>query len=683
VVAESQVEVQVAGVVGAVSNDGPVLVAGAATAAGPWRGLRATQSIELQGRLSDGISVAARGSTLPRDGTAAYAFSRSSLPAMPLSLQLSASDWRVDAGMLSSSISPLTGVNIVGRGASAAVKRGLWSATALAAAPDPMAGSSSGSLAGTRVEVTPTAGLMVSSAITRLRQARAGITRSLDAVSVGGGLDRFGGQLGGELAYRRFDQRSAAGWAAYWQKRSPDENIDIRYVHAPGGSEAFARAASELIGNGSRRIAPDLSVNGSVWRTSDNGSASLSGLRMDGASLGAQYAVTDGAHLSVSARHSRLDARTGLGTFGSGERGVDAAFDIRHDGYAAQVTVSAAHLMRHTAPDDGSGIEHRQAAPRATVRSTVGRTINGIMFGLAGAFERTGGGIGAAPRQWSYGGHASGSFDVGPGDGLQVDAALERFGGAFANAQPFTARIGAELSLPAGTAVIASVERNPHLVPGAGPGAWMYVVGVTRAVPLPRLTSHGTRGRVFRDLNGNGRADTGEPGFPGVVLRRGTITAVSDSRGVFSLGGDERQPYQVDARSFPLGWLAASTTVPGATREIAAIAVSPLTVHTGLDGGDTSRVPRSELARLRIAARDESGHEWLSRRTSDTTVVFDALPPGRYSVVIDASEASEPLRPVTDPGVVVISSGRATATVRIVMRARALRFSNPRRGGDE
>jgi hypothetical protein len=185
---------------------------------------------------------------------------------------------------------------------------------------------------------------------------------------------------------------------------------------------------------------------------------------------------------------------------------------------------------------------------------------------------------------------------------------------------------------------------------------------------------------VFKDLNGNGHADDGEPGFSGVVLKRQGAVAISDRRGTFMLEGDAREPYEVDARSLPLGWLTSSAIVPGGTREIAAIAVSPLRVQLLLDDADTARVPRSELARLTLTVRDEAGREWVSRRISDSLAVFDALPPGRYLLHGDASLSSEPLRPAADPGLITMSGGATPAPVRLVMRARQLRFTNPRRG---
>jgi hypothetical protein len=241
-----------------------------------------------------------------------------------------------------------------------------------------------------------------------------------------------------------------------------------------------------------------------------------------------------------------------------------------------------------------------------------------------------------------------------------------------------TIRAGAELTLPLRTVIQAGVERNPWVLPAAGARAWMFILGVSRSFDLPRLSGHGTRGRVFRDLNGNGRPDEGEPGFGGVVLARHR-SGRGDSA-AHSLAGNERDAYEIDARSFPIGWLTPSTIIPGGTREIAAIAVSPVMVVLALDAADTARVPPGELARITVTARDSKGRQWISRRTSDSTLAFDALPPGTYTVEVDASAASEPLRLAGASPPIVVESGRTTPPLRISLSGRQLRFSNQRRG---
>ena len=679
-VAESMVDVQVAGVAISPAATGPRLTLGLATAAGPWGGSRTLRSYAVQGPLTDGLSIAARAAVASEEDGAGYAFSRANMAPAPFAMQVASPDWRVDAGLLGVSLSDLTGSTLVGRGASASVSRSNWNATAIAATPDLGRGAIDGALRGARFVFTPSATFSLATSMSRLREGHAVSTRELDAMALGGSLlDVLGGRLDTELASRRFGGQADAGWATEYSRRSPNETLDIRYVHAPGGNRAFARASSELAASGGRRLSPRLSVTGSLWRTTDDGTAHLTGIRMDGWTTGAHYVLRPDVGVTIGVRQSALSAGSSLGEFGSGERGADASLDVRRGAFLAEVGFAAASLSRYTTPE---GIEsaYRHQAARAGIRGALGSALGGTSVTVTGHYERTGVGVGAAPIQWSYGLRLAGSPGLGLGDALRIEASAEQLGGAEGASRALTMHGGVELAIARHTVVHASAERNPYVLPQRGASAWMYVLGVTRSVDLPRATGRGTRGRVFRDLNGNGRADRGEMGFSGVVLRRGSAVAVSDARGAFTLGGDEHQPYEIDARSFPVGWLIASTIVPGTTREIAAVAVSPLTVRIAVDVADTARVARAEVSRVTASVRDESGREWLGRRVSDSTLVFDALPPGRYQLLVDASATSEPLRIPRDFEVITVAGGRVTPEVRVLLRARPLRFSNPKRG---
>jgi hypothetical protein len=46
-----------------------------------------------------------------------------------------------------------------------------------------------------------------------------------------------------------------------------------------------------------------------------------------------------------------------------------------------------------------------------------------------------------------------------------------------------------------------------------------------------------------------------------------------------------------------------------------------------------------------VLARDGRGREWLARRVEAGAAVFDDLPAGDYTLVIDAARAREPLTP--------------------------------------
>ena len=677
-VAESSVDVQVAGEWISAGMRGPEVRIGVAAASGPWSGMTTMQSLELQGPVSDGLTFRARTATTPDEDAATYALGRAGMAVMPFAFQLASPDWRLDGGTLGASVSDLSGTSLVGRGASFAVRQQGWGVTALAMTPDINAAGASGSMTASRFEVAR-GSYTLSTATSRLRETRGTSARSLDAFALGGSAnDIFGGRFAAELAHRRHDDGSGAGWTTTWLRRTHDESFDLRYSHAPGGSRAFARAAEELSLNGSRKISERLHVSGGAWRSRDEG-ASLTDLRMSGMSMGANIAFDDEITLTLGGRQSGFDARTTLGAFGSGERGLDATVDVRRGRWSTEVSASLATLSRTTTLADESGLLIRQSAPRAGAR---GSTTLGSSFGnsiaFTGHYERVGPGVGAAPEQWSYGLRFTARPALRFGGPARLEMSAERVGGSHDAARSLMLHAALEMSLPLQTSLVLTAERNPYVVPLAGTSDWIYVVGLTRSVSLPRLVGRGTRGAVYRDLNGNGRREPGEPGFPGVVLRRGSVVAITDRTGAFLLMGDDHAPYELDARSLPIGWLAPSTVVPASRRLIGAVAVSPLEVVLQVDPADSARVTTAQLAEVMVSARDSAGREWASRRVSTDRVVFDAVPPGTYTIVADASGSVDPLRASGNPRALV-QAGHPSTRVTLVMRPRQMRFSPARR----
>jgi hypothetical protein len=82
------------------------------------------------------------------------------------------------------------------------------------------------------------------------------------------------------------------------------------------------------------------------------------------------------------------------------------------------------------------------------------------------------------------------------------------------------------LTAPAGGTVTGS-----QLVQGSL--LWDRATGRLATAPGPSLERSGISGRIFRDDNGNDLPDPGEPGVPGVRVRVGTASAISDSDGTF------------------------------------------------------------------------------------------------------------------------------------------------------
>jgi hypothetical protein len=68
--------------------------------------------------------------------------------------------------------------------------------------------------------------------------------------------------------------------------------FDVRYVYAPGGSHAFARATEEFAATANRKLTKRLSITGSAWRSKDDRGAALTSLDMEGLTVGGRLAVS-------------------------------------------------------------------------------------------------------------------------------------------------------------------------------------------------------------------------------------------------------------------------------------------------------------------------------------------------------------------------------------------------------
>jgi hypothetical protein len=145
---------------------------------------------------------------------------------------------------------------------------------------------------------------------------------------------------------------------------------------------------------------------------------------------------------------------------------------------------------------------------------------------LRGGTEVRGDGV---PRLSSYS-----LFAARPvGSGLRVEAGVTWLRGAPGAILTFTLtsylsalRSYTTLTAPAGGAVSGSQFVQGSLL-------WDRATGRVATAPGPSLERSGISGRIFRDANGNDLPDPGEPGVPGVRVRVGTASAVSDSDGTF------------------------------------------------------------------------------------------------------------------------------------------------------
>ncbi|HET9982927.1 MAG TPA: hypothetical protein VFQ38_05055 [Longimicrobiales bacterium] len=678
--ASADVTVEVAAAPREAAGLGPVLTLGSATVAGPWDGKVTALSASLEGEAAPGVRVSGRASRLPaRDDGSRYGLARAGyFPATPSLLATSAGG-RLGLGLTGARLSELTGPVVTGRGVSAEVTRAGWSAAALAARPSLGGEAAPGGLLGARAEVR--AGpVLLSAAASSLAEERFD-PRRLDAVSAGAALpELLGARVGAEVAERRWDGGRGMGWAATLSRRGPRDNLDVRAVHAPGGAGAFARAADELTASGGRALGRRVSVHGAFWRTRDEGGAAFHALAADGWSLGGQLQAGRGVALGLETRRSAFDAASDAGGFGSAERGVGASASLRS---AAWYGMASGFLggAERTARAAG-GARLRESAPRSQLWALAGRDAAGGTLELGARLEQNAGGIGVLPWQAELSARAERvPLLRGRSARLLGEAAVRRRSW-FGDRAPITElRAGLTAELPRALTVGLAAERDPFvLVPGTG-DAWMIALHVERAFRLPRLGERAFRGVVYRDVNANGARDRGEPGLGGIVVRRAGETAVTDADGAFRFAEPGDAAAEIDARSLPLGSILAPH---GAARagELGVVDVSPIEVHLALAAADAERVPASALEKVLVTVRDADGRTWIARRSDATTAVFDALPPGRYTVEIDASDAAEPLRAESALPGFVVGGGAAPVRLELVLRARPLRIRRLDGGGD-
>ena len=187
-----------------------------------------------------------------------------------------------------------------------------------------------------------------------------------------------------------------------------------------------------------------------------------------------------------------------------------------------------------------------------------------------------------------------------------------------------------------------------------------------------------TRGSVFEDRNGNGVRDSDEPGLAGVMVRRGTESAVTDNEGRFAFVGTDRIPTEVDATSLPQG-VVAPLVRPGEGNQALALGVVPtgaIEVHLVPQADELGRRPESALKTIGVIARDSHGAEWYLRADSLGVVRFDALPPDRYTFSADFAGTTERLRQLGDPVILDVRPGTNLPPLEIKFAIRAARLFN-------
>ena len=628
-------------------------------------------SLAATGALFDSVHVDARmsqGSAL--GGAASNAFAHLGTYQSSASVTFSAPSGQLSLGNTGTSFSDVTGLYPYGQGLLLHLQHPTWSVLGMGAMSMklPLYADRKPML-GLRVERQLGVG-QVSASATHLEDTGPS-PRQLDAVGIGAAVPAFlGSTFKAEIAERRFAAGDGLGWSSELVRLAGEGNEELRVTHAPGGSDAFARATDEVVANISERISSRALVSASAWRTTDETSI-FSGLKSNGLSLRPQLNLWTGASLAIEARTYQFDATTRLtpaaadGGFGTREQqlGISLSSYVRQ--YYLNTSAFLGNVTRTVTPLGQAVISDR--TPRNYWATSAGMSgANGVLE-LQMRIEQTRDRGGFVNQQSLFG--IRGEQVVLPWlGGVRGEGELQRVNG-FGDEQSSIVRAGLAVPVVSGFAIKIDAERNSIFHSTSGKVPWVLGIRFEHTLMVPMLRTPGSTGYVYEDLNGNQHRDDGEPGVAGAVVRRGGETAVADASGKYRVGGDSRQPVTIDEASLPDGW---SSTGSGRGD-------LGLTLSTSAEV-ELFVAPRSgissvqvDLSKTHIVARDSSGREWSAIMTGPTTATFQSLPVGVYTLVFDLSELSEPLVPRT-PTPSLVVTGTESKSITVTLDPRPIRM---------
>jgi alpha-galactosidase-like protein len=620
-------------------------------------------SVRIDARMSQGSSLG---------GAASNAFAHLGTFQSSASVSLSAPSAQLALGNTGTSFSDLTGLYPYGQGALLHLEHPQWSLLGLGALSMPPSGST---------ERKPMIGLrgerrigdaLVSTSISHLADAGSS-PRRLDAMGIGAAVPAmFGSTFKAEIAERRFQDGSGLGWSSAVLRTGAESNEEFRVTHAPGGSDAFARATNEIIANVSERLTSRASVSASAWRTTDATSV-FSGLASNGYSLRPQLRVRGTTTVAVEMRSYQFDATsrptaTGTGgSFGSREQQLGISLNTYVRQYYLNNSAFLGNVTRTVTPDGQSMLTDR--TPRNYWTANAGWSGVAGVIELQGRIEQTRDRGGFVNQQSMIG--VRGEQVVLPWlGGIRAEGELQRVNG-FGSEKSAVMRAGVAIPLVNGFALKIDAERNSifHSITGHVP--WILGARFEHSITIPMLRMPGTSGYIYEDLNGNQRRDDGEPAVPGAIVRRGSETAVADARGKYRVAGDARRPVTIDEASLPDGWTAtaAGSGDLGVTLSTSAEVEMVVAPRSGISAVQV------DLSKAHVIARDSAGREWAAIMTGPTTATFQSLPVGTYTLQFDLSELSEPLVPRA-PVPILVVSGKDSKSITVTLDPRPIRMWN-------
>ena len=653
---------------------GPRLATGMATIVDGHGNATTVVGLDLAGQLTDSVRVQGRVLSNPTPGASALrGLSRVGYGGMPWYLVLDATQWRMDLGAVHVGFTPLTGQAATGTGGAFALRQEHWSGAVLAAGPSPGLPDASADYVGGRIERSFDS-VRVGATLTHLVE-RSDIGRSLDAVGVDvAGPWAFGSTIAGHLAWRDHRTGRGIGWLAEVARRSDDGNfLQLRAAGAPGGSAAFARAARDLSAAGSRRLTRRTAIGGAMWNAIDE-SALGQHISMNGWTFAPRFLVSGHSALALELGGNGYESRTAIASFGSGERRVAMLADTRWRSLSLSSRLQ--HGVVDRSVDLASGSAHRTSAARTAWHGSLAVSGRWGAADLTTRLERSDPGAGYEPRRNEAQLRLqSRALPLGRID-LLLRGELHRFGWFGDRPSVGVVRAAADLELPWNIRLTLDAERNP-LFSALGDGSdWSTAIRLTRTTTLPRFfVEQAAEGTVFQDLDADGRREAGEPGFAAAVVRYGQSHAATDARGRFAFETRQGGTPQLDVRSIPLGWIVTGIITDG--ERGTDIGIAPTSAIRVTLSADTTAQPelvaRISWPLVRLTVRNVAGREWTAPVDANGAAFFDAVPAGRYTIVLDLARLAEPMTVVSGDTTFAVGADRSTIDRALVLRARPIR----------
>lgn len=631
-------------------------------------------AVGVQGPVGHDLRIEGRWTRVGTDDPMANAgLTRLGYYDLPPSLALASSSWRVAGGGSGARLTDLTGGSAWGVGAAGTLDGERWRGAAMIAQPgfsrhDPTTGVLAGAMASHRVGAA-----WVTGSFAHMLEDQELFERRLDALSVGARIPTvLDATLDAEVAGRRWDGGSALGARIEAERRSAHDNATLRLLHAPGGSAAFAPARDELSASASRVLAPRWLLSGSGWLNSDGGVLTR-GMHSSGWSIQPQYSLSDRTSIAMRGQASSFDM-DGLGTrLRTAERELSGVLSTRRNTLYGSGSFGVGTNSRESA-NEATSLRFSERLVRSTTEVIGGWTSALGTLELNATAERNLRGTGLTPDRSRLGVRVD-RLTVYPNwSGVYLSGSVQRSGwlGERQRATIATAALSSEL--PYRLRATLGVQHNSFFAPSMG--RWTTVIGVDRAVALPRPHRHRS-GIVYEDLNGNGMRDVDEQGFAGAVVRSGSATVATSADGRFKLPA-VAQP-AVDRRSLPVGWLPGAAPAAGSKGavELAVIPTSVIEVDLVAVASSDGRVPSTDLRAVDVMARDAADHLWMARLTPSGIAVFDALPPGDYRLELDLSRLTEPLATAAPLPAFVVQAAPSRRRYSVPVMPRPLKMWRP------